>query len=540
MDWGMRGMGRKDGSKRWGKGGIRESCGEDGAVRERGLHRRRRRMLYIGILTSLIGLQIAAWCSREFCDWYLEHVFRIWVGTYGRLMGMAPFSVGEVLIGLWAGFWAAGAVLGAMWLTGRAAAWSKKGWKRERDFGGDEGRVPANQDFGEDAGKGQANQDFGEARGRGQAETDVPGEGLRKGRERRSWLGRACRAYCQAGLWMLLGALALMTLNCYMLYHGSGFSGTYLIGEDREYTFEELAALRNFVVERCNGLCCQMPRKEDGSLVYEGDMLETAKAAMQQLGETYEGLGGFYPTPKPLLSSDFMSQQQIAGCYYPFSMEANYNDVMYVMNLPSTLCHELGHLKGYIREDEANLIGYLACVQSEDIFFQYSGYLSVLYYVDKDFRQAMESGAGLGSEASWQGEGSQRNEAVPQSEGKTQPETLSETQPETRPETQSERQPESLPETLSERQLEMQPEIQSQEKIQLQILPQVHADNIFLMPQERTRIERDALLDTEAVDAISDSIADASLKLNGVQDGMLSYSRVVELLLRYYHIYGYP
>lgn len=492
MDWGMRGMGRKNGSKRWGKGGMRESCGEDGAVRERGLHRRRRQMLYIGILTSLIGLQIAAWCSREFCDWYLEHVFGIWVGTYGRLMGMAPFSVGEVLIGLWAGFWAAGAVLGAMWLTGRAAAWSKKGWKRER----------------------------------------------------RNWLGRACRAYCQAGLWMLLGALALMTLNCYMLYHGSGFSGTYLIGEDREYTFEELAALRNFVVERCNGLCCQMPRKEDGSLVYEGDMLETAKAAMQQLGETYEGLGGFYPTPKPLLSSDFMSQQQIAGCYYPFSMEANYNDVMYVMNLPSTLCHELGHLKGYIREDEANLIGYLACVQSEDIFFQYSGYLSVLYYVDKDFRQAMESGAGLGSEASWQGEGSQRNEAVPQSEGKTQPETLSETQPETRPETQSERQPESLPETLSERQserqLEMQPEIQSQEKIQLQILPQVHADNIFLMPQERTRIERDALLDTEAVDAISDSIADASLKLNGVQDGMLSYSRVVELLLRYYHIYGYP
>lgn len=237
---------------------------------------------------------------------------------------------------------------------------------------------------------------------------------------------------------MLLWAFVLMTLNCYILYHGSGFSGTYLMGEDREYAFEELAALRNFVAEQCNALCCQIPREEDGSLRYEGDMLETAKAAMRHLGESYDGLGGFYPTPKPLLSSDFMSQQHIAGCYYPFSMEANYNDVMYVMNLPSTLCHELGHLKGYIREDEANLIGYLACVQSEDIFFQYSGYLSVLYYVDKDYRQAIESGAGPGSDASWQSEGVQRSENVQESDSWTKGKCKSIRRPSGRPKRYSE------------------------------------------------------------------------------------------------------
>ena len=56
-------------------------------------------------------------------------------------------------------------------------------------------------------------------------------------------------------------------------------------------------------------------------------------------------------------------------------MEANYNDVMYIMNKPDTFCHELAHLRGYIYEDEANFIGYLACVESEDAFFQYAGYL---------------------------------------------------------------------------------------------------------------------------------------------------------------------
>ena len=151
-------------------------------------------------------------------------------------------------------------------------------------------------------------------------------------------------------------------------------------------------------------------------------------------------------------------------------MEANYNDVMYVMNMPSTMCHELAHLKGFIREDEANLIGYLACVQSEDIYFCYSGYLSVLYYIDRDFRQA----AGY------------------------------------------------------ERYLAAAP-----------ILPQVHEDNVFLTERERARVEETASVGAEVVDAVSDQLSDVGLRLNGVPEGRLSYSKVVGLLLRYYDVNGY-
>lgn len=41
-------------------------------------------------------------------------------------------------------------------------------------------------------------------------------------------------------------------------------------------------------------------------------------------------------------------------------------------------------------------------------------------------------------------------------------------------------------------------------------------------------------MDTETVDSVSDTLTDASLKLNGVSDGMISYNRVVELLLQWY------
>ncbi len=302
-----------------------------------GGRRRRRRITYLSILGIMLLLHVLAWSSKRFCDWYAAHVFRIWVETYGRAMGMVPFSVGEALIGLGLGFGALGGALGLIWLAGR---------------------MPG------------------------------PGGGRKQAEARGGALRSFSRAYCTGAMWILLTVFVLMTLNSAILYHTSGFGEKYLEAAAAEYGLEELEALRNFVVEQCNTLCCRIPRNEDGSISYGGDMAEAARAAMGELGTTYSGLDGFYPAPKPLRCSDFLSRRYIAGCFYPFSMEANYNDVMYVMNMPSTMCHELAHLKGFIREDEANLIGYLACVQSEDIYFCYSGYLSVLYYIDRDFRQA--------------------------------------------------------------------------------------------------------------------------------------------------------
>ena len=384
-----------------------------------GGRRRRRRITYMSILGIMLLLHVLAWSSKRFCDWYAAHVFRIWVETYGRAMGMVPFSVGEALIGLGLGFGALGGALGLIWLAGR---------------------MPG------------------------------PGGGRKQAEARGGALRSFSRAYCTGAMWILLTVFVLMTLNSAILYHTSGFGEKYLEAAAAEYGLEELEALRNFVVEQCNTLCCRIPRNEDGSISYGGDMAEAARAAMGELGPTYSGLDGFYPAPKPLRCSDFLSRRYIAGCFYPFSMEANYNDVMYVMNMPSTMCHELAHLKGFIREDEANLIGYLACVQSEDIYFCYSGYLSVLYYIDRDFRQA----AGY------------------------------------------------------ERYLAAAP-----------ILPQVHEDNVFLTERERARVEETASVGAEVVDAVSDQLSDVGLRLNGVPEGRLSYSKVVGLLLRYYDVNGY-
>ena len=45
-----------------------------------------------------VVLNVIAWKSTAFCDWYTAHIFPIWENTYGRLTSLLPFSFGELLI----------------------------------------------------------------------------------------------------------------------------------------------------------------------------------------------------------------------------------------------------------------------------------------------------------------------------------------------------------------------------------------------------------------------------------------------------------
>ena len=107
-----------------------------------------------------------------------------------------------------------------------------------------------------------------------------------------------------------------------------------------------------------------------------GKLARTGKAAMEKLGEGVSGtvrlLSG---ARQPVMVSWILAVQQLCGVYSPFTVEANYNWQMTGYNIPHTICHELSHLRGFMREDEANFIGILACTESDNAYFRYSGYL---------------------------------------------------------------------------------------------------------------------------------------------------------------------
>ena len=370
------------------------------------------------MIAVVLLLNLLAWSSTAFCDWYIRWIFPIWVNTYGRLTGLFPFSVGEWLI-------VAGVVLvGAALILGgvfAASALVSACIRRE-----------------------------------------LPKPFL-----------RLVKGFYGFLAWVVGIVCLIMTLNCTILYHASTFSTVYF-GEDSEaYSEEDLFRVYNMVAEECNRLSMLVERDERGRIVYDCNPGEEAKNMMKKLGETYPQLDGWYPDPKPMFFSDFMCQQYMKGYYFPFSMEANINFVMHPLNRPATMCHELAHLRGYIYEDEANFIAYLACIQSEDLYVRYSGYLSVLVYLNNDVVKV------------W----NQNPELYERTAAKIEP---------------------------------------------CEILPQVWQDKVFVTEEEWDRINGKAIIDTEIVDKAAETFVETNLKLNGVSDGKISYSRVVKLLLQYY------
>ena len=139
------------------------------------------------------------------------------------------------------------------------------------------------------------------------------------------------------------------------------------------YTDMQLAAVCLELTEEVNQLADQMVRDDAGVMVYEDGMKARAVEAMKAMGAEYVELEGYYPQPKLLLIPQILSVQKVTGIYSPFTIEANCNGDFTPYNVPFTACHELSHLRGFMREEEANFIAWLACRESGYADFQYSG-----------------------------------------------------------------------------------------------------------------------------------------------------------------------
>jgi len=172
--------------------------------------------------------------------------------------------------------------------------------------------------------------------------------------------------------------LLIYTLACGINYHHETFAEINNLSIE-SYTVDDLEGVCLLLTEAVNQLGAEVSRDENGIAIVDENVNVKAVNAMENLGTLYDALSGYYPNPKPVLSS-LLSVMQLSGIYSPFTIEANYNKDMLSYNIPFTACHELSHLKGFMQEEEANFIAYLACIHSDDIDFQYSGSLLAWIY----------------------------------------------------------------------------------------------------------------------------------------------------------------
>ncbi len=182
--------------------------------------------------------------------------------------------------------------------------------------------------------------------------------------------------------WVLVFLFSVLTINYFALYHTTELSDKYHGGAaGNGFTTEQLIQVCEECIISANELADIVERGENGEPIIPENMDELAENALNNISDKYPTLAGKSPVPKKIFFSGIMTQLDLQGIYFPYSMEANYNRMLAPARTPCTIVHELVHLKGFIREDEAGFLAYRACLTSESPEVRYSGYLSAINYL---------------------------------------------------------------------------------------------------------------------------------------------------------------
>lgn len=172
----------------------------------------------------------------------------------------------------------------------------------------------------------------------------------------------------------------LFVLFCGINYYRYEF--TFYSGlEIQQSSKEDLIQLCEILIEDANESRARLSTEGGTAKLFDTNYYgtaERAKNAMNRISVEYKILKGDFPTPKPVRQSKVMSYLGITGMFFPYTFEANVNVHIPPYQVPAVMLHESVHLRGFMREDEANFIAYLASIKSDYDDFYYSGTMSAL------------------------------------------------------------------------------------------------------------------------------------------------------------------
>ncbi len=173
---------------------------------------------------------------------------------------------------------------------------------------------------------------------------------------------------------------------------------------------EELENASRRFLTMANRLAPLVPRNADGSVDFAlEDAMEICPDLYNPLTEEFSCLAGQTTRPKGVYFSSLMSRMGFTGIFFPFSGETYINTHQPSWSIPDTVAHEIAHQRGVHLEAECNFLGIAACLESDDVRFQYSGYLcglihltNALYEADPDARAEILADFCPELESDWQ------------------------------------------------------------------------------------------------------------------------------------------
>ncbi len=151
----------------------------------------------------------------------------------------------------------------------------------------------------------------------------------------------------------------------------------------REYSETELLQFTKKLIEKTNAVQSQITRNPSAKVVFPYSQEQSFRMNLNG----YKNLAANYPflhyhelSAKKSLISLPLTYMGFGGYLNPFTNEAQVNYLGPMYNFPTTTCHEMAHQLGFASESECNFIGFMASVNNDNLYFQYSGYSFALRY----------------------------------------------------------------------------------------------------------------------------------------------------------------
>ncbi len=203
----------------------------------------------------------------------------------------------------------------------------------------------------------------------------------------------AYRNYCDSwrNTLVYLGILASAVCVIFVLFVFNFAAGYYAPSLDKKLELDRTAVSAEELYDTAKILRDEiaaleeeilfLPSGDSSMLMSHSEMNETLMNAYQKASEKYDFIDDFYSLVKPVMLNEPMSYTHITGVYTFFTGEANLNVNFPDYTLPFTAAHELAHQRGIAREDEANFVAFLVCMESDDPYIRYSAYLNIYEYV---------------------------------------------------------------------------------------------------------------------------------------------------------------
>jgi len=193
--------------------------------------------------------------------------------------------------------------------------------------------------------------------------------------------------------WKILGKrlLPILVIACYIWglfcwlwnsgYHATGFAEKHGFSSDG-ISRDNLVAVTQMFADRANELSDMVERNNDGSVLSTSrEVFADSMHVYRNISAEFPNLRGRLYPPKPMLYSWLMSITGYGGVYFALTGESMINTQVPIFSMPALVAHEHSHQLGIFAEDEASFVGILASVKSENLLFEYSGYMEGLNYL---------------------------------------------------------------------------------------------------------------------------------------------------------------